>query len=100
MGLADSVAMITEGRFSGATRSACVGHICPEAALGGPLAALQDGDIIEIDIPNRKLNVCLREKELQRRNFNSPNPAPYSSAPCAECHHCGNTPPRGEYPGG
>jgi len=67
MGLADSVAMITDGRFSGATRGPCVGHICPEAALGGPLAALQDGDIIEIDIPNRKLNVCLSEKELQNR---------------------------------
>jgi dihydroxy-acid dehydratase len=67
MGLANSVAMITDGRFSGATRGPCVGHICPEAALGGPLAALQDGDIIEIDIPNRMLNVCLSEKELQNR---------------------------------
>jgi dihydroxy-acid dehydratase len=67
MGLADSVAMITDGRFSGATRGPCVGHICPEAALAGPLAALQDGDIIEIDIPNRKLNVRLSEEELQNR---------------------------------
>jgi dihydroxy-acid dehydratase len=67
MGLADSVAIITDGRFSGATRGPCVGHICPEAALGGPLAALQDGDIIEIDIPNRKLNVRLSEEELQNR---------------------------------
>jgi dihydroxy-acid dehydratase len=67
MGLADSVAMITDGRFSGATRGPCVGHICPEAALGGQLAALQDGDIIEIDIPNRKLNVRLSEEELLNR---------------------------------
>jgi dihydroxy-acid dehydratase len=67
MGLADSVAMITDGRFSGATRGPCVGHLCPEAALGGPLAALRDGDVIEIDIPNRTLNVRLSEAELQAR---------------------------------
>lgn len=67
MGLADSVALITDGRFSGATRGPCVGHICPEAALGGPLAVLQDGDMIEIDIPNRKLNVRVSEKVLQNR---------------------------------
>ena len=67
MGLADSVAMLTDGRFSGATRGPCVGHICPEAALGGPLAALRDGDLIEIDIPNRSLNVCLSDKEMHAR---------------------------------
>ena len=67
MGVANSVAMITGGRFSSATRGPCLGHICPKAALGGPQAALQIGDIIEIDIPNRKLNVCLCEKELQNR---------------------------------
>ena len=67
MGLADSVAMITDGRFSGATRGPCVGHVCPEAALGGPLAALRDGDIIEMDIANRVLNVRLGEGELQAR---------------------------------
>jgi len=67
MGLADSVAMITDGRFSGATRGPCVGHVCPEAALGGPLAALRDGDIIEMDIANRVLNVHLGEDELQAR---------------------------------
>ncbi|MGC9348941.1 MAG: dihydroxy-acid dehydratase [Anaerolineae bacterium] len=67
MGLAESVAMITDGRFSGATRGPCVGHVCPEAALGGPLAILQDGDVIEIDIPNRVLNVHLSDGELQRR---------------------------------
>ncbi|MBN1146569.1 MAG: dihydroxy-acid dehydratase [Anaerolineales bacterium] len=67
MGLADSVAMLTDGRFSGATRGPCVGHICPEAALGGPLAALRDGDLIEIDILNRSLNVHLSDEELRAR---------------------------------
>jgi len=70
MGLADSVAMITDGRFSGATRGPCIGHICPEAAEGGPLAALRDGDIIEIDIPARTLNVHLSEAELRARLSN------------------------------
>jgi dihydroxy-acid dehydratase len=67
MGLGDSVAMVTDGRFSGATRGPCVGHICPEAALGGPLAALRDGDMIEIDIPNRVLAVRLSDVELNGR---------------------------------
>jgi dihydroxy-acid dehydratase len=67
MGLGDSVAMLTDGRFSGATRGPCVGHICPEAILGGPLAALRDGDIIEIDVPARSLNVRLSEAELNAR---------------------------------
>ena len=67
MGLADSVAMITDGRFSGATRGPCVGHICPEAALGGPLAALRDGDLIEIDIDRCVLNVRLSPDELEMR---------------------------------
>ncbi len=67
MGLADSVAMVTDGRFSGATRGPCVGHVCPEAAVGGPLAALRDGDVIEIDIPNRVLNVRLSDDELRAR---------------------------------
>ena len=67
MGLGNSVAMITDGRFSGATHGPCVGHICPEAVLGGPLAALMDGDLIEIDIPKRSLNVDLSEAELRAR---------------------------------
>lgn len=67
MGLADSVAMVTDGRFSGATRGPCVGHVCPEAALGGPLAALRDGDVIEIDVPRRVLNVRLSDEELRAR---------------------------------
>jgi len=67
MGLGDSVAMITDGRFSGATRGPCVGQICPEAMLGGPLAVIRDGDVIEIDIPDRSLNVRLDEEELKAR---------------------------------
>jgi dihydroxy-acid dehydratase len=67
MGLGDSVAMITDGRFSGATRGPCVGHICPEAAVGGPLALIRDGDVIEIDVPNRRLEVRLSETELAER---------------------------------
>ena len=69
MGLHTSVAMITDGRFSGATRGPCVGHITPEAWAGGPLALVEDGDIIEIDIPNRSMNVLLSDEELTvRRN--------------------------------
>jgi dihydroxy-acid dehydratase len=67
MGLGESVAMITDGRFSGATRGPCVGYVCPEAALGGPLAALRDGDEIEIDIPNRSLDVHIDQDELDAR---------------------------------
>ncbi|HTY13232.1 MAG TPA: dihydroxy-acid dehydratase [Candidatus Omnitrophota bacterium] len=67
MGLADSVALITDGRFSGGTRGPCIGHIAPEAALGGPIAALRDGDIIEIDIPNRKINAKLSDAEIKQR---------------------------------
>ena len=67
MGLGDSVAMVTDGRFSGATRGPCVGHVCPEAALGGPLASVCNGDLIEIDIADRVLTVHLSETELATR---------------------------------
>jgi len=67
MGLSDSVALITDGRFSGGTRGPCIGHISPEAAEGGPIAIVRDGDIIEIDIPQRKLNLKLSEKEIRER---------------------------------
>lgn len=67
MGLGESVALITDGRFSGGTRGACIGHVSPEAAAGGPIALLQDGDPILIDIPNRKLDVVLPESELENR---------------------------------
>jgi len=67
MGLDKDVALITDGRFSGATRGASIGHISPEAALGGPIAVVQDGDIISIDIPNYSINVELTDKEIEDR---------------------------------
>ncbi len=66
-GLGESVALITDGRFSGGTRGACIGHIAPEAADGGPIGLLREGDRIAIDIPNGKLEVLLCEVELQKR---------------------------------
>jgi dihydroxy-acid dehydratase len=67
MGLDKEVALITDGRFSGATRGAAIGHISPEASARGPIAAVEEGDIIEIDIPNKTLNVRLEEEEIQAR---------------------------------
>jgi dihydroxy-acid dehydratase len=72
MGLGDKVALITDGRFSGGTRGACIGHISPEAAERGPIAALQNGDIIKINIPNRTINVELDENEISDRLKNLP----------------------------
>lgn len=67
MGLGEKVALITDGRFSGGTRGACIGHISPEAAARGPIAALQPGDKIEIDLDNRTINVHLNEEEIKTR---------------------------------
>lgn len=67
MGFGKDVALITDGRFSGATRGASIGHISPEAAAGGPLALVQEGDVIDIDIPNRSLSVRLSEAEMAKR---------------------------------
>ncbi|MFA3783621.1 dihydroxy-acid dehydratase [Melioribacteraceae bacterium 4301-Me] len=67
MGLGDKVALITDGRFSGGTRGACIGHVSPEAAARGPIAALRNGDIISIDIPNHSLNVELPQSEIEKR---------------------------------
>ena len=78
--LDDSVALITDGRFSGGTAGACIGHVSPEAAAGGPIGKLRDGDIIEIDILSRTLNVKLSDEELQSR----PQAEPQSS-------NCGKT---------
>jgi len=66
-GLGESVALITDGRFSGGSHGACIGHVSPEAAVGGPIALLRNGDIIEIDIPANKMNVKLSAQELARR---------------------------------
>lgn len=75
MGLAKSVALITDGRFSGGTRGPCVGHISPEAAEGGPVALIQNGDRIRIDIPSRKLELLVSEEELKKRREKwSPKP--------------------------
>lgn len=67
MGLGESVALITDGRFSGGTRGPCIGHISPEAAEGGPIAYIQDGDEIEIDIPNKKMTLKVSDDELEHR---------------------------------
>ncbi|MCK5109015.1 MAG: dihydroxy-acid dehydratase, partial [Methanosarcinales archaeon] len=67
MGLIDSVALVTDGRFSGGTRGPCIGHASPEAAIGGAIALVHDGDTIEIDIPNRVLNLLVDSDELDMR---------------------------------
>lgn len=66
-GLGDTVALLTDGRFSGATRGAAIGHVCPEAAVGGLIGIVKDGDLIEIDIPNCKINLLVSEKEIEER---------------------------------
>jgi len=82
MGLAETSALITDGRFSGGTAGACVGHISPEAAAGGPIALLQPGDIISIDIPAGKLDVKLSEKELAKRRAQWQAPEPRYKTGC------------------
>ena len=75
-GLGDAVALITDGRFSGATHGLMVGHVAPEAARGGPIAALHDGDIVVIDVERRQLNLELPEAEIIRRLQEWRPPAP------------------------
>jgi len=67
MGLSESVALITDGRFSGATRGPCIGHVAPEAAEAGPIAVLKNGDTITIDIPKRTLKAELFDEEIKKR---------------------------------
>jgi len=81
-GLVESVALITDGRFSGGTRGASIGHISPEAAEGGPIALLKNGDIIEIDIPNNKINVKLSDNELAERKKSWQPPKPRITTGC------------------
>ena len=71
MKLDKDVALITDGRFSGASRGASIGHVCPEAAMGGEIGLLREGDIIEIDIPNRAVNAKVSDEEFaeRRKNF-------------------------------
>jgi dihydroxy-acid dehydratase len=76
IGLDDSVALITDGRFSGGTAGACIGHVSPEAAVAGPIGLLEPGDIIEIDIPGHKLAVRVSDAELAARKAKWTPPEP------------------------
>lgn len=75
-GMGLKVALLTDGRFSGASRGACIGHISPEAMEGGPIALIRDGDVISIDIPNRKLELCVDDEELAARKNAWTQPEP------------------------
>ena len=66
-GLGESTALITDGRYSGSTYGLCIGHVSPEAADGGPLAIIQEGDMIEVDIPNKILRLDLPDEEIKKR---------------------------------
>src|SRR6202030_1279137 len=80
VGLSETVALITDGRFSGATRGFCVGHIAPEAAVGGPIAAVQEGEIINLGIQKRTIDLDIPRSTLQDRLSKWKAPAPrYSS---------------------
>jgi dihydroxy-acid dehydratase len=74
--LSETVALLTDGRFSGATRGLMAGHVAPEAQLGGPIAAVHEGDTITFDIPNRKLTLNISDEEMKSRlkNFKAPEP--------------------------
>lgn len=74
MGLGDKVALVTDGRFSGGTRGPCIGHVSPEAAEGGPLALVRDGDEISLDIPGRRLDLLVEEEEMKKRRWKPPEP--------------------------
>ena len=76
MGLEDACALLTDGRFSGGTKGPCIGHISPEAMAGGPIAFIEDGDQIEIDIPARSLNVKVTDVELAKRRETWTPPRP------------------------
>jgi len=75
-GLGEKVALITDGRFSGATRGGSIGHVSPEAAAGGPIGLINDGDVITIDIPGRRLDVNVSEDEFEKRRKNWTPPEP------------------------
>jgi dihydroxy-acid dehydratase len=84
-GLGEEVALITDGRFSGATHGFMAGHVAPEAALGGPIAAVQDGDEVTIDVDARRLDVALSEDEIQARiRAYSPPPRPHPGVALAK----------------
>ena len=75
-GMGLKVGLITDGRFSGASQGACIGHISPEAMAGGPIALIEDGDVIAIDIPSRKLELKVSEEELAKRKAEWKQPEP------------------------
>jgi dihydroxy-acid dehydratase len=75
-GIGDQVALVTDGRFSGATRGLMAGHVSPEASRGGPLALVRDGDIVNLDIPARRLDLEVPEAELQKRRAAWVGPPP------------------------
>lgn len=81
MGLDKDVALITDGRFSGATRGAAIGHVSPEAADGGPIALVREGDTIRIDIPNRSLELVVDEASLAERRASLTPPQAKGSSP-------------------
>jgi dihydroxy-acid dehydratase len=76
LGMSEKIALITDGRFSGGTRGPCIGHVSPEAMEGGPIAIIQDGDKITIDIPRRKLHLDLSDGEIKKRLSHWKPPAP------------------------
>ena len=76
MGLSEDVALLTDGRFSGGTRGPCVGHISPEAAEGGPIGLVKEGDIIDIDIPRRMIKLQISNDELMKRKKKWQAPKP------------------------
>jgi dihydroxy-acid dehydratase len=78
--------MVTDGRYSGATRGPCIGYVCPEAASGGPIGAVQDGDLIEIDIPGRRLNLLVGDAEIRERLRLRIAPAPKFRSGFLECY--------------
>ena len=75
-GMGEQVALITDGRFSGATRGFCIGHVGPEAAVGGPIAAVREGDMISFDVANRRLDLNVPEEEVRQRmqGWQAPEP--------------------------
>ena len=81
-GLGDSVALVTDGRFSGATRGASIGHVSPEAASGGVIGLVQEGDLIEIDIPGRSIHLCVEDAELAERRKTWVCPEPKIKTGC------------------
>ena len=80
-GLSETAALVTDGRFSGASHGPCIGHVVPEAAEGGPIALLQEGDMISIDIPAKRLDVLISEEEMTQRRLNWHCPPPKASSP-------------------